>query len=392
MITDVNDLTIYVHEMNKLRNDQQKLLDKIPNDLIQEVRNLEENEDDRSPKIQKVKEILENEFFCKTITGFTQEELTYLVEKSEGFFEMKGRGRKYHVTQIDLIVIFLHYLRRYPRFEEGSCLFGINKSTYEKYIESATDQALNCWYNQFVIYHGEHIFPPVNEDFNVSYIVDATVQPINIPIGSFDDKKEFFSGKHSIYCYKSQVICDVRGLAVDIVSGIPGSVHDMKVFADNYKKFKERILDVHLLGGDKIMADKGYVSIEYEDKVLTPKKGNPMNLSQQENERNAAIASVRITIENYFGRLKNKFEIMSCKYRSERPKYEAFFKICCSLVNFDIQQCGNFLTAEDGEYYIRLMSQQIYLEKIRINKIKEENKKRLNELKLRFKRVRSSKE
>lgn len=65
---------------------------------------------------------------------------------------MKGRGPKYHVTQIDLIVIFLHYLWRYPRFEEGSCLFGINKSAYRKYIESATDQALNCWYNQFVIY------------------------------------------------------------------------------------------------------------------------------------------------------------------------------------------------------------------------------------------------
>lgn len=93
-------------------------------------------------------------------------------------------------------------------------------------------------------------------DFNVSYIAEAIVQPINIHIGSFDDKKDFFSGKHNIYCYKSQVICEVRGLAVDIVSGIPGSVHGMKVFADNYKKFKERILDVHLLAGDKIMADK----------------------------------------------------------------------------------------------------------------------------------------
>lgn len=59
----------------------------------------------------------------------------------------------------------------------------------------------------------------------------------------------------------------------------------MKVFADNYKKFKERILDVHLLAGDKIMADKKYVSIEYEDKVRTPKKGKPMHLSQQENEK-----------------------------------------------------------------------------------------------------------
>lgn len=157
MITNVNDLSAYVFEMDKIRNAQDEALSKISEDLIHEVQNLEEIEDERTPKIQKVQEILENEHFCNTITGFSIEEVTDLIEKSDGFFNKKGRGRKYMITEADLIVMFLHYLPSYPRFEEGAFLFGLNKSTYENYIESATQSALNCWYEKFVIIPGEHI-------------------------------------------------------------------------------------------------------------------------------------------------------------------------------------------------------------------------------------------
>ena len=131
MITNVNDLSAYAFEMNKIRTTQDETLSKIQEDLIQEVRNLEELVDERTQKIQKVQEILENEHFCKTITGFSNEEVTDLIEKSDGFFNKKGRGRKYIITEADMIVMFLHYLRRYPRFEEGAFLFGFNKSIYE---------------------------------------------------------------------------------------------------------------------------------------------------------------------------------------------------------------------------------------------------------------------
>ena len=169
---------------------------------------------------------------------------------------------------------------------------------------------------------------------------------------------------------KSQVICNTKGLAVDIVTGISGSVHDMIIFHENYSDFKKRILDIHSHAGPKILADKGYQSHEYENILITPTKGNPMGLTPEKNEMNAKISSVRVLVENYFWRLKNKFEIMSSRFRNERESYKIFFKICCSLVNFDIKECGNVLRAEDGEHYIRLMTQQIYLEKKTIGKIK----------------------
>ena len=45
--------------------------------------------------------------------------------------------------------------------------------------------AIDCWYNKYVILPGEHLEPPVCEDFDASYIVDTTVQLINTPIGTF---------------------------------------------------------------------------------------------------------------------------------------------------------------------------------------------------------------
>lgn len=116
-----------------------------------------------------------------------------------------------------------------------------------------------------------------------------------------------------------------------------------------------------------------------------------MNLTPQESELNALISSKRVIIENFFGRLKKKFSIMSDKYRNEREAYDSFFKICCSLVNFDIKECGNCIRAENGEYYIRLMTQQIFLEKKLHEKLKEDNRKRVKELKAKFRQLRSTK-
>ena len=145
MITDVNDLSIYVYQMNKIRDSQEEELKKIPQDLIQEVRSIEES-NDSSPKIKRISEIIQNDYYYQTITGFSIEELTILLEKSEKCFIQKGRGRKYNINEIDLIVMLLHYLRRYPRFDEGDFFFDMNKSTYQKYIDFGIQCAMNSWY------------------------------------------------------------------------------------------------------------------------------------------------------------------------------------------------------------------------------------------------------
>lgn len=49
-----------------------------------------------------------------------------------------------------------------------------------------------------------------------------------------------------------------------------------------------------------------------------------------------SIASVRIKVENYYGRMKSKFCIMSAKWRGNSGGYSVFFKLCMALTNFEI--------------------------------------------------------
>lgn len=100
---------------------------------------------------------------------------------------------------------------------------------------------------------------------DASYIVDATVQKTYTHYGQFVNAKSYFYGKNYCYCLKSQVIVDAMGAALDAFSGIPGTTYYMQVFKDNFKSFFDRVIPVHPDEGHKILADKGYISKEYEN-------------------------------------------------------------------------------------------------------------------------------
>ena len=155
------------------------------------------------------------------------------------------------------------------------------------------------------------------------------------------------------------------GAALDVIAGIPGSQHDMNVFKKNYKSFNERIISNHPNTGSMILADKGYISNEYESILITPFKGKPSNLDDFENDFNSKLASAREVVERFFGRMKSKFSIMNQLYRGDRDDYHKYFSICAALTNFDIRQCDNPLTKDDSEFYQRLVTNMIYIEKKR---------------------------
>lgn len=54
---------------------------------------------------------------------------------------MRGRGRRIILTALGLVVMILHYLRRYTIFCEGADLFGLPESTYEDFIKKETTLA-----------------------------------------------------------------------------------------------------------------------------------------------------------------------------------------------------------------------------------------------------------
>ena len=69
------------------------------------------------------------------------------------------------------------------------------------------------------------------------FIVDA-VQEINRPYYEFIEAAPFLQ-VNTIYCMKSQVVINLKGLAVDITISIPGSELDKSNFDINISIFKQ---------------------------------------------------------------------------------------------------------------------------------------------------------
>jgi hypothetical protein len=92
---------------------------------------------------------------------------------------------------------------------------------------------------------------------------------------------------------------------------------------------------------------------------MTPYK-KPRNgiLGQAQLAANKKLGSTRVIIENYFGRLLNKFLITVRRWGSKEQFYPAIFKICCPLANSDILAGdGGSLRMQEGDDYGVMLTQ-----------------------------------
>lgn len=364
---EIDDAVLsYSQELETQRDKRMDTFKKMSQQLVNCIMDDDELDESEFNGINtRVNQIMSSRLVCRSLTGFVPEEIEKLVAISEGCFIISGKGRRIRLKPIDFIVILLHYLRCYPSFERGAFLFNLKTSTYEKYVKTAYEAVRDLYYQNFVVNPAEHFELPVSDEFpEASYVVDATVQKIYTPLGPFLNAKPYFSGKHYCYCLKSQVICDAKGAALHVVAGIPGATHDLAIFRDNMESFQNSIVKVHTNSGPKILADKGYISSEFSDVLITPFKGMPYDLSPQQNEHNQELASARVVVERFFGRLKNRWDIMKAEYRGNRDEYQNIFKLCVALTNFEIREFDYPLSEEDSFFYQRLIADMIYIEKL----------------------------
>jgi hypothetical protein len=291
------------------------------------------------------------------MTGFNFADFDRLFELSGTTFEFNRRGKKTQVSPRDTLILLLNYVRRYPKIEEMAVGYQIKPSTLGKLLMKAIHAATGCWQRLFITEPGLNLTLPTDDNFpNAGFIVDATVQQINKPAGTFEERKPWFSGKHNIYCLKSQVISDLKGTAIHITTSIKGATHDLAIFKMSLPEL-DMIIDHHTNGQDKVLADKGYQCGEIKC-LITPHKGKVDDLSRPQLQFNDRHSKSRVVIENYFGRLKSKFAITANKYRGDHEHYEDIFILCCALVNYDIRQCNHGLRRDDGEFYKRMLCQE----------------------------------
>jgi hypothetical protein len=143
-----------------------------------------------------------------------------------------------------------------------------------------------------------------------------------------------------------------------VVADVPGSVHDLALFRSTVTELEELVASKPN-GSRKILANQG--CIDFTDsqilKLMTLYK-KPRNgaLSQAQLAANKKLSSARVLLENYFGRLSNRFLIMVRRWGFEEQFYPAIFKICCALENYDIlaEEGGSLRMQEGDEYGVML--------------------------------------
>jgi len=137
---------------------------------------------------------------------------------------------------------------------------------------------------------------------DAKFVIDVTFQPIWTPTGVYDEKKQYYSGKHKMYGLKSQCIHDRKGRVVHCVAGELGSIHDLTICRDNLEEVKEVIRkedeeDAYWF----IIADLGYQGLqEYTNAILPHKKKPDKQLTRQQQKYNRELGAERVICERYY--------------------------------------------------------------------------------------------
>ncbi|RHY14419.1 hypothetical protein DYB36_004675 [Aphanomyces astaci] len=291
-----------------------------------------------------------------------------------------GSGRKCQVTGRDMLFMALTSLKHCGSWDVVAAVFKEKPPTFStrvtgfltillphlktKYIESVA----NKYSMDYLTKTGRRFkhFPMAH------YAVDVTFQQTNAPAVSFGEKKVFFSKKHGQYGVKVEVSVLPNGLALNVTSAVPGSVSDITICDSNSDFHLEHLqkagndgeaVDAGPLSGEypdswALLADKGYQGLHRRLRAITPMKrpaGGLLSLEDMTN--NDKIASDRVVVENFFGRLKTLWAVASETYTWKRENYDLFFQACVAFTNVHIKFLP--LRDEDGHNLNRYVNRML---------------------------------
>ena len=194
--------------------------------------------------------------------------------------------------------------------------------------------------------------------------IDVTFQEANRPSGNMQEGKKYFSGKHKLYGFKTEVTVRPNGIAVACSQHFPGSVSDLHIMQrmseahedrlekrDGEQAFSENeILHQKYENYRAALVDKGYQGAAEFLRVILPKKKPASGiLSKEDTLFNKKVAADFIIVENYFGRMGNLWGVISLKYKWNDLSYDMIFRCCLALTNVHVRHIP--LSADDSDWY-----------------------------------------
>lgn len=163
----------------------------------------------------------------------------------------------------------------------------------------------------------------------------------------------FFSGKHYVYCLKTEVAVLPNGLCAFVSDCYPGSKHDFAIFKERshiYENFLSKEMNDHgLMEGDlynmwAILGDKAYIGPGHNCRLISPPKKR--SLTQEEINK----FKERSIVEQFFGRSKMLFKVLKSKFRGTKDLMNDITKVCFALTNYHI--LSHPLVVKDLNFYI----------------------------------------
>ncbi|XP_072148926.1 protein ALP1-like [Setaria viridis] len=164
--------------------------------------------------------------------------------------------------------------------------------------------------------------------------IDGTHVPVVVP----SNKVVQHMGRHGYPTQNVLAICDFDMRFTFVVSGWPGSVHDMRVFTDAVNKYTDKY--PHPPPGKFYLVDSGYPN---RPGYLAPYKGTKYHLPEfrsgpnprgMKETFNYAHSSLRNVIERSFGVLKMKWRILLGIPSFPIEKQSKIIVACMALHNF----------------------------------------------------------
>lgn len=136
---------------------------------------------------------------CKIITGLSSQEFSEIFDLcGHSISANTGRGQRGEFSKEDKLVIVLCYLKHYETKDKLADTFSISKPHVHRIVADTTNNITSVLYDHFVRFAHIDISERVMFD-QAKFVLDATFQTIWTPIGTYDERKRYYSGKHKAY-------------------------------------------------------------------------------------------------------------------------------------------------------------------------------------------------
>lgn len=156
--------------------------------------------------------------------------------------------------------------------------------------------------------------------------IDGTFIPMRTP---YHKIKSTYVNRHDMPAITMQGICGPTKLFLDVFTGLPGKIHDARVY--NLSFISKRLPQecgqrFHILG------DSAYPIRRW---LLTPYRDYG-NLTEKQKKYNRRHCGTRVRVENAFGLLKQRWLQLTRTDFATVPRTADFIMSCCVLHNLCI--------------------------------------------------------